>query len=131
KGLGAGLHAQRRSGATRRTPRCMGSARGPRRRRSSLRGRHPENTPRNPHLSAGSRQRPRCEAVSMTGQTTEHTTGHTSALDLLAPEHRGLFIGGAWRGAEGGGRLDVIDPADGSVLTDGGGPPPAGAGGAP
>jgi succinate-semialdehyde dehydrogenase/glutarate-semialdehyde dehydrogenase len=50
----------------------------------------------------------------MTGQTTDHT----SALDLLAPEHRGLFIGGAWREAEGGGRLDVVDPADGSVLTD-------------
>jgi succinate-semialdehyde dehydrogenase/glutarate-semialdehyde dehydrogenase len=50
----------------------------------------------------------------MTGQMT----GHTSALDLLAPEHRGLFIGGAWREAEGGGRLDVVDPADGSVLTD-------------
>jgi succinate-semialdehyde dehydrogenase/glutarate-semialdehyde dehydrogenase len=54
----------------------------------------------------------------MTGQTTGQTTGHTSALDLLAREHRGLFIGGAWREAEGGGRLDVVDPADGSVLTD-------------
>ena len=54
----------------------------------------------------------------ITGHTTGHTTGHSSALDLLAPEHRGLFIGGAWREAEGGGRLDVVDPADGSVLTD-------------
>ncbi|HEX6013840.1 MAG TPA: NAD-dependent succinate-semialdehyde dehydrogenase [Geminicoccaceae bacterium] len=58
----------------------------------------------------------------MTGQTTEHTTGHTtghtSALDLLAPEHRGLFIGGTWRDAEGGARFDVLDPADGSVITD-------------
>ena len=50
----------------------------------------------------------------MTGQQT----GHTSALDLLAPEHRGLFIGGAWRDAEGGARFDVLDPADGSVITD-------------
>ena len=50
----------------------------------------------------------------MTGQMT----GHTSALDLLAPEHRGLFIGGTWRDAEGGARFDVLDPADGSVITD-------------
>jgi succinate-semialdehyde dehydrogenase / glutarate-semialdehyde dehydrogenase len=50
----------------------------------------------------------------MTGQKT----GHTSALDLLAPEHRGLFIGGTWRDAEGGARFDVLDPADGSVITD-------------
>jgi succinate-semialdehyde dehydrogenase/glutarate-semialdehyde dehydrogenase len=41
-----------------------------------------------------------------------------NGLDLLAPEQRGLFIGGTWREAEGGARLDVIDPADGSVLTD-------------
>ncbi len=50
----------------------------------------------------------------MTGQMT----GHTSALDLLAPEHRGLFIGGTWRDAEGGARFEVLDPADGSVITD-------------
>jgi succinate-semialdehyde dehydrogenase/glutarate-semialdehyde dehydrogenase len=50
----------------------------------------------------------------MTGQST----GHTSALDLLSPEHRGLFIGGTWREAEGGERFDVVDPADGSVITD-------------
>ena len=50
----------------------------------------------------------------MTGQKT----GHTSALDLLAPEHRGLFIGGTWRDAEGGARFEVLDPADGSVITD-------------
>jgi succinate-semialdehyde dehydrogenase/glutarate-semialdehyde dehydrogenase len=50
----------------------------------------------------------------MTGQTT----GQTSALDLLAPEHRGLFIGGTWREAEGGQRFEVLDPADGSVITD-------------
>ena len=42
---------------------------------------------------------------------------HASALDLLAPEHRGLFIGGTWRDAEGA-RFDVLDPADGSVITD-------------
>lgn len=41
-----------------------------------------------------------------------------NGLDLLGPDQRGLFIGGTWRDAEGGQRLDVIDPADGSVLTD-------------
>ena len=41
-----------------------------------------------------------------------------SALDLLAPEQRGLFIGGTWREADGGERFDVLDPADGSVITD-------------
>ena len=41
-----------------------------------------------------------------------------NGLDLLGPDQRGLFIGGVWREAEGGERLDVIDPADGSVLTD-------------
>ena len=50
----------------------------------------------------------------MTGQKT----GHTSALDLLAPEHRGLFIGSTWRDAEGGARFDVLDPAGSSVITD-------------
>jgi succinate-semialdehyde dehydrogenase/glutarate-semialdehyde dehydrogenase len=41
-----------------------------------------------------------------------------NGLDLLRPDQRGLFIGGQWRDAEGGKRFDVIDPADGSVLTD-------------
>jgi succinate-semialdehyde dehydrogenase/glutarate-semialdehyde dehydrogenase len=41
-----------------------------------------------------------------------------NGLDLLAPEHRGLFIAGQWRAAGNGARLDVLDPADGSVLTD-------------
>lgn len=41
-----------------------------------------------------------------------------NGLDLLGPDQRGLYIGGTWREAEGGRRLDVIDPADGSVLTD-------------
>jgi len=41
-----------------------------------------------------------------------------SGLDLVGGEQRNLFIGGEWRPAEDGGRLDVIDPADGSVLTD-------------
>ena len=41
-----------------------------------------------------------------------------NGLDLLGPGQRGLFIGGTWREAEGDARLDVIDPADGSVLTD-------------
>jgi succinate-semialdehyde dehydrogenase/glutarate-semialdehyde dehydrogenase len=44
--------------------------------------------------------------------------GHMNGLDLLGPEQRGLYIGGTWREAEGDKRLDVIDPADGSVLTD-------------
>ncbi len=41
-----------------------------------------------------------------------------SALELLGPDHRGLFIGGTWREAEGDDRFDVHDPADGSVITD-------------
>jgi succinate-semialdehyde dehydrogenase/glutarate-semialdehyde dehydrogenase len=44
--------------------------------------------------------------------------GHMNSLDLLLPEHRGLFIGGSWREAEGGARFDVRDPADASVITD-------------
>ena len=44
--------------------------------------------------------------------------GPMNGLDLLGPDQRGLFIGGSWREAEGGARFDVIDPADGSVLTD-------------
>ena len=42
-----------------------------------------------------------------------------TGLDLLAKTgSRGLFIAGKWREANGGGRFDVLDPADGSVLTD-------------
>ncbi len=41
-----------------------------------------------------------------------------NGLDLLGPDQRGLFIGGTWREAEDGARFDVIDPADGSVITD-------------
>ena len=44
--------------------------------------------------------------------------GAMNGLDLLGPDQRALYIGGTWREAEGGKRLDVIDPADGSVLTD-------------
>src|SRR4051795_2847018 len=40
-----------------------------------------------------------------------------NGLDFLAPEQRRLFIGGQWADAEGGGTFDVLDPADGSVLT--------------
>ncbi|WP_372729327.1 NAD-dependent succinate-semialdehyde dehydrogenase [Nocardioides sp.] len=40
-----------------------------------------------------------------------------SGLDLLAPDQRGLFIGGAWRPAEDDERFPVEDPADGSVIT--------------
>ncbi len=41
-----------------------------------------------------------------------------SALDLLAPEHRALFIGGQWRQAASGIRFGVKDPADGSIITE-------------
>ncbi|MEZ0577402.1 NAD-dependent succinate-semialdehyde dehydrogenase [Nocardioides sp. MH1] len=40
------------------------------------------------------------------------------STEPLPADRRQLFIGGEWRGASGGGRFDVIDPADGSVLTD-------------
>jgi succinate-semialdehyde dehydrogenase / glutarate-semialdehyde dehydrogenase len=40
-----------------------------------------------------------------------------SGLDLVGPEQHGLFIGGAWREAQGGEDFAVFDPADGSVLT--------------
>ena len=40
-----------------------------------------------------------------------------SGLDLLPPEQRRLFIGGSWRDAGAGETFDVLDPADGSVLT--------------
>jgi succinate-semialdehyde dehydrogenase/glutarate-semialdehyde dehydrogenase len=39
-------------------------------------------------------------------------------MDLLTPDRRGLFIGGTWQEAAGGGRFPVLDPADGSTLTD-------------
>ncbi len=40
-----------------------------------------------------------------------------SALDVLPPEHRGLYIDGSWRDADDGRRFEVVDPADGSVIT--------------
>jgi succinate-semialdehyde dehydrogenase/glutarate-semialdehyde dehydrogenase len=40
-----------------------------------------------------------------------------TGLDLLPPERRRLFIGGTWRDAGEGETFDVLDPADGSVLT--------------
>ncbi|WP_232678540.1 NAD-dependent succinate-semialdehyde dehydrogenase [Nocardioides sp. R-C-SC26] len=36
---------------------------------------------------------------------------------LLAEQHRALLIGGRWQPAADGATLDVLDPADGSVLT--------------
>ncbi|MBS4753074.1 NAD-dependent succinate-semialdehyde dehydrogenase [Nocardioides sp. zg-ZUI104] len=39
-------------------------------------------------------------------------------LDLLPADRRQLLIGGAWRPSGSGERIDVVDPADGSVLTD-------------
>ena len=41
-----------------------------------------------------------------------------SGLDLLEPHRRALFIAGQWVEAAGGGRFPVLDPADGSTLTD-------------
>ncbi len=40
------------------------------------------------------------------------------STEPLHLDRRQLFIGGEWRPGSGGGRFDVIDPADGSVLTD-------------
>jgi succinate-semialdehyde dehydrogenase/glutarate-semialdehyde dehydrogenase len=42
----------------------------------------------------------------------------TTTTDLLAKVPTGLFIGGEWQGAEGGGRLPVFDPATGDVLVE-------------
>ncbi|GAA2020141.1 MULTISPECIES: NAD-dependent succinate-semialdehyde dehydrogenase [Nocardioides] len=44
-------------------------------------------------------------------------TGLDVPSTLLADEHRGLLVAGRWREAEGGETFDVLDPADGSVLT--------------
>ncbi|MGZ4445563.1 MAG: NAD-dependent succinate-semialdehyde dehydrogenase [Nocardioides sp.] len=44
-------------------------------------------------------------------------TTPSSALDLLAPDQRGILIDGTWREADSGDRFEVIDPADGSVIT--------------
>ncbi|MFN8192825.1 MAG: NAD-dependent succinate-semialdehyde dehydrogenase [Nocardioidaceae bacterium] len=41
-----------------------------------------------------------------------------SALDLLAPDRRALFIGGEWREGAAGKRFPVKDPADGSTITE-------------
>ncbi len=41
-----------------------------------------------------------------------------AGLDLLERHRRALFIGGQWVEAVGGGRFPVLDPADGSTLTD-------------
>ncbi len=38
--------------------------------------------------------------------------------DLLLDDHRNLFVAGRWRPAEDDARFDVLDPADGSVITD-------------
>ncbi|WP_408897314.1 NAD-dependent succinate-semialdehyde dehydrogenase [Nocardioides sp. R1-1] len=37
---------------------------------------------------------------------------------LLPESRRQLYVGGAWVPSSGGGRIEVLDPADGSVLTD-------------
>ena len=44
-------------------------------------------------------------------------SGDMSA-DLLPDEQRNLYIDGGWREADGGGRFEVLDPADGSRITD-------------
>ena len=41
-----------------------------------------------------------------------------SALDILGDDQRDLFIGGRWRASGDAARFDVLDPADGSVITD-------------
>jgi succinate-semialdehyde dehydrogenase/glutarate-semialdehyde dehydrogenase len=41
-----------------------------------------------------------------------------TGLDLLPPEQRRLLIGGTWRDAGEGEVFQVLDPADGSVLTE-------------
>ena len=41
-----------------------------------------------------------------------------SDFPWLPEEQRNLYIDGTWREASGGERFDVLDPADGSVLTD-------------
>ena len=38
--------------------------------------------------------------------------------DLLPDEQRNLYIDGDWREGDGGERFDVLDPADGSTITD-------------
>ncbi len=41
-----------------------------------------------------------------------------AVIDRLLPaEHRRLWVGGEWRDAEGGDTFEVVDPADGQVLT--------------
>ena len=40
-----------------------------------------------------------------------------TGLDLVPEKRRRLYVGGEWREADGGRTLDVVDPADGSVLT--------------
>ena len=40
-----------------------------------------------------------------------------TGLDFLPSEQRRLFVGGRWTDAEDGSTFDVLDPADGSVLT--------------
>lgn len=40
------------------------------------------------------------------------------STETLPADRRQLFIGGQWRAASEGGRFDVLDPADGSVLAD-------------
>ncbi|HEY1119876.1 MAG TPA: aldehyde dehydrogenase family protein, partial [Acidimicrobiales bacterium] len=37
---------------------------------------------------------------------------------LLPQSRRQLYVGGEWRPGSEGGRIEVLDPADGSVLTD-------------
>ncbi len=40
-----------------------------------------------------------------------------SGMDLIVDDRAGLYIGGEWRDSEDGDRFDVLDPADGSVIT--------------
>jgi succinate-semialdehyde dehydrogenase/glutarate-semialdehyde dehydrogenase len=56
--------------------------------------------------------------TSTTEPTTAPTTTSARERELLARVPTGLFIGGTWREASGGGRIAVEDPATGRTLVE-------------
>jgi succinate-semialdehyde dehydrogenase / glutarate-semialdehyde dehydrogenase len=50
--------------------------------------------------------------------TTQHQQNEIEELPLLPPDRLRLYIGGEWREADDGGRFEVHDPADGSVVAE-------------